>query len=82
MKVIVFQAPISNTIGVMYPHPDMDINEVARKDVDEGKPYFIVDANELPDDQLFQSAWEIDFSNPDGYGIGHEAWVKEQENKQ
>ncbi len=39
-----------------------------------GKPYLIVDAASLPDGQ-FQSAWIVDFSKPDGVGMGHDAWA-------
>lgn len=56
--------------------------EIARKDTPAGIPYLIVNDNDLPDDHTFFNAWEADFSNPDGYGIGADAWFAEQENKQ
>ena len=52
--------------------------EVARKDVPVGVPYKIINHTDLPEDQTFFNAWEADFSNPDGYGIGAEAWFAEQ----
>ena len=55
------------------------IEELAAKDVPEGKPYKIVDVADIPSDRTFRSAWETDFSNPDGHGIGAEAWFAKQE---
>jgi hypothetical protein len=56
----------------------MPVSEVARKDVPAGLPYLIVDASSIPADRQFRNAWEADFSNPDGYGIGADAWFAEQ----
>jgi hypothetical protein len=58
------------------------IEEIARKDVPAGKPYFIVDTADLPEDHEFFNAWEADFSNPDGHGIGADAWFPEQAAKE
>jgi len=57
----------------------LSIEEIARKDVPAGRPYHIIDSSFLPTDHTFFSAWEADFSNPDGHGIGPEAWFAEQE---
>lgn len=57
------------------------LNEIARKDVPAGVPYLILDAAAIPDNHEFFAAWEADFSSPDGYGIGAEAWFAEQEEK-
>lgn len=55
------------------------LNEIARKDVPAGVPYLILDDSLIPlEHQDYMSAWEADFSNPDGYGIGYEAWFAEQ----
>lgn len=62
------------------PTGELAIEEVARKDVPAGTPYLYVTKDQLPDDDFF-SAWEADFSNPDGYGIGAEAWFAEQSAK-
>lgn len=69
-------------LSVVIPAPEcgLTIEEIARKDVPAGKPYHIINANQLPQDDVFFSAWEADFSNPDGQGIGHEAWFTEQAN--
>lgn len=55
----------------------LSINEIARKDVPAGVPYLIVDDHTIPD-LAYSDAWEADFSNPDGFGIGPEAWFSEQ----
>ena len=70
-------------IAIIVPAPDcgLNISEIAAKDVPAGKPYLIVDVSEIPSDRMFRAAWEADLSNPDGYGIGHEAWFAQQENK-
>jgi hypothetical protein len=60
------------------PTGELPIEEVARKDVPAGVPYLFVTADQLPDAEFFD-AWEADFSDPDGCGIGAEAWFAEQE---
>ena len=68
----------SDEKGVCIVNPFLDcgltLDEIAAKDVPAGKPYLIVSNLDLPVDFTFFSAWEADFSNPHGYGIGHEAW--------
>lgn len=63
-----------------YPAPGcgLSIEEIARKDVPAGLPFLIVDNSDLLPDHSFFDAWEVDFSNPDGYGIGADAWFAEQ----
>jgi hypothetical protein len=56
----------------------LSVEEIARKDVPAGKPYHIINADQLPTDNVFFSAWEADFSSPAGHGIGHDAWFAEQ----
>jgi len=58
------------------------LEEIARKDVHPGKPYHIIDSSLLPQELTFFTAWEADFSDPDGHGIGPEAWFAEQANKE
>ena len=60
----------------------LSVNEIARKDVPAGKPYHIINLDQLPQENLFYEAWEADFSNPAGYGIGHDAWFAEQAAKE
>lgn len=69
-------------IAVVIPADNcgLPITEIARKDVPAGLPYKIIDASTIPTDRTFRDAWEADFSVPDGYGIGAEAWFAEQAN--
>jgi hypothetical protein len=73
----------NGSIAVISPAPDcgISIEEIARKDVPAGKPYIFVEDSQLPESHEFFNAWEADFSNPDGYGIGADAWFAEQEAK-
>ena len=64
MKVIIY--PTNDSIAVMAPSGVLSVEATARKDVPVGVPYLILDASELPDAP--QETWEVDFSNPDGYG--------------
>lgn len=72
----------SGGICLVMPTGELPVEEVARKDVPAGLPYFILNADQLPADHTFFSAWEADFSNPHGHGIGAEAWFAEQGAKQ
>lgn len=72
----------NGSIVLLSPSDVLPIEEIARKDVPNGVPYKIVDASYLPKDDMFFDAWEDDFSDPDGYGIGHEAWFAEQAAKE
>ena len=65
---------------VLIPSGNLDISEVARKDVPANVNYWIVEDNEIPSDREFRNAWELDenIGEPDGQGIGAEAWFAEQ----
>tara|TARA_A100001391_G_scaffold202493_1_gene192283 strand:- start:3195 stop:3431 length:237 start_codon:yes stop_codon:yes gene_type:complete len=64
--------------GISVLHPVMNcglsVEEIAVKDVPSGKPFKYITTNDLPTDDdgyydtSFRSAWEADFSSPDGYG--------------
>lgn len=64
------------------PGCDLSIEEIARKDVPAGIAYLIVEDTDLPKDDTYFNAWEADFSNAHGHGVGHEAWFAEQESNQ
>jgi hypothetical protein len=68
-------------VAIIIPAPDCElpIEEVARKDVPAGVPYQIVDETDIPTDREFRDAWEVEIVEPDGYGIGADAWFAEQE---
>lgn len=61
------------------PLCDLPIGEIARKDVPAGVPYRIINDTDLPADRSQRELWTADFSEPDGYGIGAEAWFMEQQ---
>lgn len=47
-------------VSILIPAPDcgLSIEEIALKDVPEGKPYKIVDVADIPADRTFRNAWE------------------------
>jgi hypothetical protein len=67
-------------VAIVVPAPEckLTIEELAAKDVPEGKLFKIVDVADIPSDRTFRNAWEADFTNPDGVGIGADAWFAEQ----
>ena len=71
-------------LAVLIPTGELDINEVARKDVPAGVDYWIVEDSEVPSDRTFRDAWELDanIGTPDGQGIGADAWFAEQAEKE
>jgi hypothetical protein len=48
-------------VAVIIPAPEcgLTIEEIAAKDVPEGKPYKIVDVADIPSDRTFRNAWEF-----------------------
>lgn len=46
-------------VAVIVPAPEcgLTIEEIAAKDVPEGKPFKIVDVADIPTDRLFRGAW-------------------------
>jgi hypothetical protein len=51
--------------------------EIAQKDVPEGKPYKIVTVNDLPADRDFRNAWEVDVALlTDGVGSESNDWAE------
>lgn len=78
-SIIIFQQGVS--FAIVYPTGELPIEQVARKDVPKGVPYLMLKKSDLPNDFVFSDAWEADFSNPDGYGIGSDAWFEEQVKK-
>jgi len=72
--------PADTGIALTRPvDPTIPLLELARGTTPAGVPFIFVDENELPDFEYFD-AWTADFSEPDGYGIGLEAWQQEKEN--
>jgi hypothetical protein len=69
----------SEGVSIIVPTGELSIEEVARKDVPAGIAYKIVDVTDILDDRTFRDAWEAEIVEPDGVGIGHDAWFAEQE---
>ncbi len=48
-------------VAIIIPAPDcgLSIEEVAEKDVPVGKPFKIIDTEEVPTDRTFRNAWEF-----------------------
>ena len=46
-------------VAIIVPAPDcgLTIEQIAAKDVPEGKPHQIVSADEIPTDRSFRNAW-------------------------
>jgi hypothetical protein len=67
MQVILF--PSEFGVAIMAPSGELSVLDTAKKDVPAGVPFVIVDSTELPTaSHASQETWEVDFSNPDGYG--------------
>lgn len=47
-------------VAIIVPAPDcgLSIEEIAAKDVPEGKPFKIIDTADVPTDRTFRNAWE------------------------
>lgn len=47
-------------VAVIIPMPDcgLTIEQIAAKDVPQGKPFKIVDVIDIPTDRTFRNAWE------------------------
>ena len=61
-------------VSVLHLTDTIPLSEVVQKDVPAGAAYRIVEDGVVPSDRSFRNAWEADFSKPDGYGIGADAW--------
>lgn len=67
--------PLGDGVAVIVPADcGLTTEQIAQKDVPAGVPFVIVDAADIPTDRTYRAAWRCDFSQPDGFGIGPEAW--------
>jgi hypothetical protein len=69
----------AGTLAVVIPTGEAPIEVTARKDVPQGIPYKIVDLADIEDaisDRTFRSAWEADFTDPDGTGDPDGYWAE------
>lgn len=74
MERVIFKNK-DNSVGIMVPAPQVlkarGIMAIAKKDVPEGLPFWIVDEKDIPTDREFRNAWEADeelLGKPHGYG--------------
>jgi len=61
---------------------ELPLQDVAFKDVPAGLPYLFIETADIPADSFFAAAWEADFSNPDGHGLGADAYFAAKEANQ
>lgn len=73
---------IDGGLCIVVPSGELALEEVCLKDVPAGVPYKIIDVSDLPQTREYRDAWEADMSNPDGYGIGSDAWFALQREKE
>lgn len=59
MKRIIYKTD-EGGVAIIIPAPEcgLTIEEIAQKDVPDGKPYKIIDTADIPSDRLFRAAWE------------------------
>lgn len=80
MSTTVILYPVDSGIAMTRQvDPTISLLELARGTTPAGVPFILVNEEDLPDFEYF-NAWTADFSEPDGYGIGLEAWQQEKEN--
>ncbi|MBX3583547.1 MAG: hypothetical protein KF810_16805 [Rhizobiaceae bacterium] len=75
--------PNGDGVSVIYPDPKFlvagfTVEDAARKDTPAGIPYRIVNDDDIPVKDELRNLWTADFSDPDGYGIGPDAWRAEK----
>lgn len=77
MKLIIYP---NDDDGVAVIHPSTNTKytteEIALKDVPKGKPYRIIEHTDVPTDRTFRNAWEADFTEPEGFGIGADEFFR------
>lgn len=60
--------------------PDKPASETALMCVPEGQPFLVIEQTDLPGSIEYIDAWEADFSEPDGVGLGTtKYWLQKQE---
>jgi hypothetical protein len=58
MNRIIYKTDEGGVAVIIPADCGLSIEEIAQKDVPQGKPYKIVDVSEIPEDRTFRSAWE------------------------
>lgn len=77
-KVILFRSS-DGGLAVMTPTSQrFSVDSVAKKDVPKGEPYLVVEAESVPAGRSAEALAAVDFSAPDGYGMGFALWAAEE----
>jgi len=58
MKRIIYPTDDGGVAIIIPADCGLSIEEIAAKDVPEGKPFKIIDTADVPTDRLFRNAWE------------------------
>lgn len=60
-KIIIYPTD-DNKLAIISPNPNcgLTLEEIAKKDVPEGKPFKIIDRSSLPKETQFRDAWEYE----------------------
>ena len=68
-------------VSILYPNLEcgLTIHDIAKKDVPAGVPYVFVPVDLIPEDHAFFDAFEVDFSLPNGRGMGAKEWHAQQQ---
>lgn len=78
MSKTVILYPTDTGVALTQPvNTEISILELAQGTTPAGVPFILVDETELPEGNYF-AAWAADFSEPDGYGIGLDAWFEQR----
>lgn len=69
---------VDGRLELLTVNPDcgLPLEDVAKKDVPKGRLFKFVSPADLPQSDEYREAWTIDFSEPDGVGMGAEDWRK------
>lgn len=80
LKLVIAYPNEEGGVSIIYPMTDcgLSVRDIAQKDVPMGVPYSFIPLEAIPTDHTFFNAFEVDFSEPSGYGIGAEAWFEQQ----
>lgn len=76
MSKVILYPNQNGSVSMVMPFLEcgLSVEEIAAKDTPAGLPYLILEQNAVPVDETFFDAWEADFSEPHGYGIGQNQW--------
>lgn len=79
MSKIIITENDAGELSLIYPSDQflsiLKIEEIAKKDVPNGDPFWIIDSSEIPEDRTFFSAWELDkekLGEPHGHGVDYQ----------